>query len=155
METQKLVSNYKYKKVLNEDICPLLCEPRKITSSYNSYRFILPEYLKQGDMDLLERCYAVYVNRANEPIGFTLISQGGTCGTVIDPKLVIRMAFELMAHGIILYHNHPSGSLKPSEEDRKITTKIKEACKLCDLALLDHLIVTEEGYYSFADEEIL
>ena len=155
METQKLVSNYKYKKVINKEICPLLCEPTKIVSSSQAYRFILPEYLKQGDIDLIERCYAVYLNRDNVPVGFTLISQGGTYVTVIDTKLVIRMAFELMAHGVILYHNHPSGNLTANKEDRSVTAQIKEACNICGIHLLDHLIVTENSYLSFADEGIL
>ena len=97
----------------------------------------------------------MFLNRANKVNHFEIISTGGITGTVADPRIILRKALEHDAVNIILCHNHPSGSLKPSRADEQLTAKIKEAAKLLDLTVLDHLIVSENGYYSFADEGIL
>jgi DNA repair protein RadC len=83
------------------------------------------------------------------------LSQGGISGTVTDVRIVMKKAIECLASGIIVCHNHPSGNLNPSDSDTKITQKIKEAGNLMDIQLLDHLIISEKDYYSFADNGIL
>ena len=98
---------------------------------------------------------AVFLNRANRINHYEIISEGGITGTVADPRIILRKALEEDAVSIILCHNHPSGNLLPSRADEELTHKIKEASKYFDIKLLDHIIVSEDGYYSFADEGIL
>ncbi len=97
----------------------------------------------------------IFLNRANKINGFRIISEGGITGTVADPRIILKKALEEDAVSLILCHNHPSGSLKPSRADEELTHKIKEAAKFFDIKVLDHLIVGDDGYYSFADEGIL
>ena len=97
----------------------------------------------------------IFLNRANKINEFKIISEGGITGTVADPRIILRTALEKEAVSLILCHNHPSGSLKPSRADEELTQKIKEAAKYFDIKVLDHLIVSDDGYYSFADEGIL
>jgi DNA repair protein RadC len=93
----------------------------------------------------IEEMKMLLLNRSNHVLGVVSISRGGTSGTVIDIKLILQYALKANAHGIILAHNHPSGNLKPSEADIKITERVKEACKVVELTFLDHLIVTPDG----------
>lgn len=95
------------------------------------------------------------LNRSNKVINKMKISQGGISGTVTDVRMIMKNAIECLASGIIVCHNHPSGNLNPSESDSKITQKIKEAGNLMDIQLLDHLIISDKEYYSFADNGIL
>jgi DNA repair protein RadC len=97
----------------------------------------------------------VFLNRANKINHFEIISQGGITGTVADPRIILKKALEEDAVNIILCHNHPSGNLRPSRADEELTLKIKEAVKYFDIRLLDHIIVSGEGYFSFADEGLL
>lgn len=97
----------------------------------------------------------VFLNRANRINHFEVISEGGITGTVADPRIILKKALEEDAVSIILCHNHPSGNLLPSRADEELTRKIKEASKYFDIKVLDHIIVSEDGYYSFADEGIL
>jgi DNA repair protein RadC len=97
----------------------------------------------------------VFLNRANKINHFEIISQGGITGTVADPRVILKKALDQDAVNIILCHNHPSGNLRPSRADEELTLKIKEAVKYFDIRLLDHIIVSTEGYFSFADEGIL
>ena len=97
----------------------------------------------------------VFLNRANKIMHYEVISEGGITGTVADPRIILKKTLEHDAVNIILCHNHPSGSIKPSRQDEEITQKIKEAARFLDVKVLDHIIVSEEGYYSFADEGIL
>lgn len=97
----------------------------------------------------------VFLNRANKIMHYEVISEGGITGTVADPRVIIKKALEHDAVNIILCHNHPSGSTKPSRQDEELTQKIKEAARFLDIRVIDHIIVSEEGYYSFADEGIL
>ena len=92
------------------------------------------------------------LNRANNTMGWSLISVGGITGTVVDPKIVFQFAITGNASGIILCHNHPSGNLIPSRADDQITDKMVKAGKLLDINVLDHIIITDEDYYSYADE---
>ncbi len=97
----------------------------------------------------------VFLNRANKINHFEIVSEGGITGTVADPRVILKKALEHDAVSLILCHNHPSGSLKPSRADEELTQKIKDAARYFDIKILDHLIVSDDGYYSFADEGIL
>lgn len=97
----------------------------------------------------------VYLNTASKVIGHEVISQGGIAGTIADPRVIFRKALANNASNIIVCHNHPSGALKPSNADLQLTKKIAEAALLLDMRLLDHLIVSTEGYFSFADEGLI
>ncbi len=113
-------------------------------------------YLQTLLKDYRHEVFAVlFLNRANKINHFEIISKGGITGTVADPRVILKKALEEDAVNIILCHNHPSGSLKPSRADEELTQKIKEAAKYFDIKVLDHLIVSDDGYYSFADEGIL
>ncbi|HEX6915641.1 MAG TPA: DNA repair protein RadC [Chitinophagaceae bacterium] len=98
---------------------------------------------------------AVYLNRSNKIKHHEIISSGGITGTVADPRVILKRALEHDATSLILCHNHPSGSLKPSKADEDLTWKIREAARYFDIAVLDHIIVSDEGYYSFADEGLM
>lgn len=106
--------------------------------------------------DYKHEVFAVlFLNRANKVNRFEIISQGGITGTVADPRIILKKALEEDAVSLILCHNHPSGSLKPSRADEELTVKIKEASAYFDIRVLDHIIVSDDGYFSFADEGIL
>lgn len=113
-------------------------------------------YLQARLSDHRHEVFAVlFLNRANKVNHFEVISEGGITGTIADPRIILRLALEQEAVSIILCHNHPSGSLKPSRADEQLTVKIKEAARLLDIAVVDHIIVSESGYYSFADEGLI
>lgn len=97
----------------------------------------------------------VFLNRANKINHFEIVSEGGITGTVADPRIILKKALEENAVSLILCHNHPSGNLKPSRADEDLTFKIHEAARYFDIKIIDHVIVSEEGYFSFADEGIL
>ena len=97
----------------------------------------------------------IFLNQSNKVNHFEIISRGGITGTVADPRVILRKALDCEATSIILCHNHPSGSLKPSRADEELTRKIKEAASYFDIKVIDHLIVSEQGYYSFSDEGLL
>ncbi|HVF80730.1 MAG TPA: DNA repair protein RadC [Flavisolibacter sp.] len=125
---------------------------KHIVSSSADVATYLQTYLR----DYRHEVFAViFLNRANKINDFKIISEGGITGTVADPRIILKRALEEDAVSIILCHNHPSGSLKPSKADEELTHKIKEAAKYFDIKVLDHLIVGDDGYYSFADEGIL
>lgn len=116
----------------------------------------IADYLQARLKDYRHEVFAVlFLNRANKINHFEIISEGGITGTVADPRVILRKALEEDAVNIILCHNHPSGSLKPSRADEQLTSKIREAARLLDIAVIDHIIVSETGYYSFADEGLL
>ncbi len=102
-----------------------------------------------------EEFWIIYLNNANKIISKFQLSKGGITGTLVDVRLVFKTALSLGAVGIILTHNHPSGTLKPSESDKQITQKLKIAGEQLDIKVLDHLIITETNYFSFSDEGIL
>lgn len=123
---------------------------RKVSSSK-----IAAEYCRQffhDDLTIYESFFILLVNRANNTIGYVKISQGGVVGTVVDASIVAKYAIESLASGVILCHNHPSGNTQPSTEDINLTRKIKKGLALFDIAALDHIILTEDDYYSFADD---
>jgi len=102
-----------------------------------------------------EEFWILFLNRSNKVINRMKLSQGGISGTVTDVRMVMKKAIEYLASGIIVCHNHPSGNLSPSESDSRITQKIKEAGNIMDIQLLDHLIITDKDYYSFADNGLM
>ncbi|MDX2046435.1 MAG: JAB domain-containing protein, partial [Chitinophagaceae bacterium] len=116
----------------------------------------LARYLQATLKDFSYEVFAVvFLNRANKINHLEIISKGGITGTVADPRVILKKALEEEAVSLVLCHNHPSGSLKPSRADEELTKKIKEAAKYFDIKVLDHIIVSDAGYYSFADEGIL
>lgn len=123
----------------------------KITCSQDAYEVIKPELLDLS----FEVFWVLLLNRANQVIKKSQISTGGISGTVADPKIIFKIALESSCSAIILVHNHPSGNLKPSAADIHLTKKLKEAGSLLEIPVLDHLIFSDNGYYSFADEGIL
>lgn len=123
----------------------------RITTSKDVY-----DIMKSILLDLPhEEFWLLMLNRANRVIKKELISRGGVSGTVVDTKIIFKAAVENYACSIIICHNHPSGNMKPSDADIRITKNIKEAGKLMEIPLLDHLIVAENGFFSFADEGVL
>lgn len=122
-----------------------------IRNSKDCFDILRPHY-----EDLLhEEFHIILLNRANKVIGLKQISKGGISGTVADGKVIFKKALELQASAIILSHNHPSGQLKPSQADLQLTKKIKEFGKMIDIQILDHLILTDNNYLSFADEGLM
>ncbi|MGN6604210.1 MAG: RadC family protein [Ginsengibacter sp.] len=116
----------------------------------------IAEYLKACLKDHPYEVFAVvFLNRANKIKHFDIISKGGMTQTVVDPRIIFLKALEVEATSIILCHNHPSGNLKPSRADEEVTNKLINAGKLLDIKVLDHLIVSDEGFYSFADEGMM
>jgi len=116
----------------------------------------LAQYLRVNIKDYSYEVFGVvFLNKANKVNHFEIISRGGITGTVADPRIILKKALEEDATSIVLCHNHPSGNLKPSRADEELTSKIKDAAKYFDIIVMDHIIVSEEGYYSFADEGIL
>ncbi len=113
-------------------------------------------YLRSILMDYRHEVFAVlFLNRANKINHFEIISEGGITGTIADPRLILKKALEEDAVNIVLCHNHPSGNLRPSRADEALTIKIKEAARYFDIKVIDHIIVSGDGYYSFADEGLL
>lgn len=116
----------------------------------------LAAYLRSTLKDYGYEVFAVvFLNKSNKINHFEIISKGGITSTVVDPRLVFKKALEVEATSIVLCHNHPSGSLKPSRVDEELTAKLKEAGKYLEISVIDHLIVSDEGYFSFADEGLI
>jgi DNA repair protein RadC len=124
---------------------------QKITSSKDAVEIFQPLL---GD-NSHEEFWILLLNNANKILSRQLISKGGVTGTVADPKIIFKLALEHLATSIILCHNHPSGNTKPSELDKQLTRQLKDAGKLLDIAIIDHLIITQTSYFSFADEGLL
>ena len=130
------------------------CERQMISCSEDAYK-LLRVVWDDGKIDLVDQFKVLLLNRANKVLCHFTVSTGGVTGTVADPKIIYIAALRANAVALIISHNHPSGSLKPSKADAELTQKIKNAGTLLDMKLLDHLIVSREGYFSFADEGLL
>jgi DNA repair protein RadC len=126
-------------------------EHSKITCSRDAYDLLSPLMSDQ----IREQFYLLLLNNANKVIAEQVLSEGGITGTVVDARLLFKQALLQNATSIVLAHNHPSGNLKPSQADIDLTRKIKDAGKLLEIKLLDHLIIADSNYYSFADEGML
>lgn len=111
--------------------------------------------LFRDEIGIFESVFCIYLNQKNKIIGWRKISQGGITSSVVDVRLVLVPALNCLATGFIMCHNHPSGNLNPSAEDRKITDQLKEVGKIMNVQLLDHLILSENSYFSFADEGLI
>ena len=130
-------------------------KPLKIQSSRDANEIIQNSWDK-NTIELFETFKVVYLNNGNIVKGVSTISTGGITGTVIDLRIIFATALKTLSTAIILTHNHPSGTLRPSEADRRLTEKVIKAGKLLDITVLDHLIVTpNNGYYSFKDEGLI
>ena len=122
-----------------------------VTSSKEVYQ-IFRQCWDENKIEFIEQFKVLMLNRGGRVLGIFEVSSGGVSGTVADPKLIFSAALKANASSLILAHNHPSGNTNPSEADRALTKKVKEGGKLLEIAVLDHIIVTTEGYRSFADE---
>lgn len=126
-----------------------------LNRSYSRSSQELVRYLQVELKDFPHELFAVvFINQANKIIDFKIMSSGGITQTVVDPRMIFKRALEVKATSLILCHNHPSGSLKPSRADEELTQKLKDAGKVLDIKILDHIIVSDEGYFSFQDEGI-
>ena len=126
-------------------------EKRKITSSIIAYEEFIP---LRTDLNH-EETWVLLTDRSNKVVSTLQVSRGGISGTVVDIRLILREALNKYASGIFLGHNHPSENCRPSPQDQQITKKLKEAARLMDIVLLDHIIVCGDRYFSFADEGII
>ena len=154
------------KKVLQETLCNVAeieliykskvkaSQRPLIVSALDAFE-VLKAVWDESKIDLLEQFKVLFLNRANRVLCVYPVSSGGITGTVADPRLIYTAALRVNAVSIILAHNHPSGSLQPSRADEELTYKIKGAGALLDIKILDHLIMSSEGYFSFADEGLL
>lgn len=143
-QVSELTISYK-PKVKPSDRC-------SIRFSQDAYKLLMEQAFNDDILEYKEYFKLVLLNGANKVLGITTISEGGMDGTVVDVRLIMQTALLAHSSSIILAHNHPSGQLKPSPQDDRITKKIKEAAKLMDIRIQDHLIVTGDNYYSYADE---
>ncbi|EOR96256.1 DNA repair protein RadC [Arcticibacter svalbardensis MN12-7] len=125
-----------------------------IGSSKDAYTIFVQNW-DAGKMEYIEEFKVLFLNRANKVLGIFNVSTGGVAGTVADPKVIFGAALKANASSVILAHNHPSGSFRPSQADLNLTRKLIQAAGFLDMSVLDHLIITSEGFISFADEGLL
>ena len=125
----------------------------KIVTSADANEFIRNFY--SDDIGIFESFFILLLTRNNTTIGYAKISQGGIVGTVVDATIIAKYCVEALAKSVILAHNHPSGGLVPSQQDKDITRKITDTLKIFDCTVLDHLILTEDSFFSFADEGMM
>lgn len=126
----------------------------KISDSSKTYELILSQW-NWKEIEMLEEVKVIFLNRNNIVIGIYNLAKGGISQCTVDIRIILGIALKSLSTSIILVHNHPSGNLQPSQSDKEITKNLKEACKTVQIALIDHLIITKENYYSFADEGLL
>ncbi|MBV2166397.1 MAG: JAB domain-containing protein [Kaistella sp.] len=126
----------------------------KIEDSRKSFELILQKW-EQDRIEMQEEVKVLLLNRNNKVLGIYALAKGGITSCVVDVRIILAIALKTLATGIILVHNHPSGNLNPSNDDRKITAQLNSSCKLMGITLVDHLIITKEDYFSFADEGLL
>lgn len=137
-----------YRNVVKPSQRPIVTDSKQVYS-------LLTSNWDENKIEFIEQFKILLLNTANKVLGIFEVSTGGVAGTVADPKLIFMAALGANASAIILSHNHPSGNLQPSPQDLSLTKKIAEGGKILDIRVLDHLIITTEGYYSFADEGVL
>lgn len=128
-------------------------EMPKVKASQDAYDYLLSIW--SPHIDRIEEFVILCLNRSNKVLGWSKIGQGGLAGTVADPKVIFQVALKSNASSLILCHNHPSQNIKPSDTDIALTKKLMNAGRFLDLTVLDHLIISSEGYFSFADEGII
>lgn len=125
-----------------------------LENSRKSFELMLDQW-QQNTIEMQEEVKVILLNRTNKVLGIYSLAKGGITACVVDVRIILSVALKTLATGIIMVHNHPSGNLKPSQDDLNITKKLKEACNILDIALIDHLIITKDDYFSFADEGLL
>ena len=125
-----------------------------ISDSRKSFELMLLDW-EHKRIEMQEEVKVMLLNRNNKVLGIYSLAMGGITGCVVDVRIILAVALKTLATGIILVHNHPSGNIKPSTEDLKITKQLKSASELIGITLLDHLIITKDDYFSFADEGLL
>lgn len=125
-----------------------------ITQSKDAYDLIIREW-DDNILEMIEEVKVIFLNRTNKQVGIYNLAKGGITGCVVDIRIILSIALKTLATAIILVHNHPSGNLKPSTEDKKITNELQKACEIMNITLLDHLIVTRKGFFSFADTNLI
>lgn len=133
---------------------PKFKNQQKVTCSEDAYKYMLSTY-KKGTICYKEYFKVLFLNQANQILGYTLISEGGLTETIADIRLIFQAALLTNSVALILAHNHPSRNLKPSPEDIRLTKQIREASNFMRIKILDHIIISDTEYYSFADEGIL
>ncbi len=126
----------------------------RIDSSYTAALHCRSLY-DEGTVAYKEYFFVLFLNRANKVTGFIKISEGGLTGTVADPRIILQAALMAGASAVVVSHNHPSGNLNPSRQEAELTEKLKSALKYFDITIVDHIIIGDEGYYSFANEGLL
>lgn len=149
---KKLYEVAEIQLIYKSDVKPSL-RP-KVNGSKDAYNVLLENW-DNSKIEFVEQFKVLLLNRANKALGVFEVSSGSSTGTVADPKLIFAAAIKANACGIILAHNHPSGNLQPSQADIDLTKRVKEGGKLLEIQVVDHLIVTSEGYHSFADSGCL
>jgi DNA repair protein RadC len=127
-----------------------LAVDKKVCSSSKAAN-LFRQFMDPDQLQYREMFYALFLNRNNEIVGLFKVSEGGISSTVVDPKVLLSQALLIGASGIIVCHNHPSGNIQPSQSDFNLTEKLKNAASYLDMSILDHVILTENNYYSFAD----
>ena len=126
-----------------------------ISNSRGAYH-VLRQFFNPSTISYQEECIVLYLNHASKIIGAQKLSKGGINATIVDIRIILATALKSLSTAIIIAHNHPSGKLEPSDADKKITKRLSDACKLLDLALLDHIILApENAYFSFADNGLI
>ena len=126
----------------------------KIEDSRQSFNLVMQKWEKDI-IEMQEEVKILLLNRNNKVLGVYDLAKGGITSCVVDVRIILAVALKAMATGIILIHNHPSGNLKPSNDDKKITELLNSSCEIMGITLVDHLIITKDDYFSFADEGIL
>jgi len=147
-ETKIVEIEISYKPIVKQSQLPQILQP---VDAYN----ILRQLWDKDKIDFIEQFKVMLLNRNSRVLGICAISTGSSAGTIADPKIIFSVAIRGNASGIIIAHNHPSGSLKPSENDYGLTERIKQCGRLLDVMVKDSIIITSEGYYSFAEEGAL
>ena len=126
----------------------------KISTSKETYQLLM-NYWDVGRLEFLEEFKIILLNRRNRTLGIINLSMGGFAGVVVDSKVIFAAALTACASGIILVHNHPSGEVEPSQQDIELTKRLVQGGKILDIAVLDHLIISNERYYSFSDNGLI
>lgn len=157
----RLAFNFKNYLIMNESVAEIQVSYNpskvfnfKIEDSRKSFELILQKW-EQDRIEMQEEVKVLLLNRNNKVLGIYALAKGGITSCVVDVRIILAVALKALATGIILVHNHPSGNLQPSTDDKKITDQLNSSCKLMGITLVDHLIITKEDYFSFADEGLL
>lgn len=143
-EVEEIQVSYKPNKIGNA----------KIITSKEAVQ-IIRQFWNENTIEMQEEVKVILLNNSNVVLGIYNLSKGGMTGSLVDVRLVLSVALKCLATGIILVHNHPSGSLKPSKADLNIVEKLKNSCKLMEIKFLDSIIITKENYMSFADDGLI